>query len=153
MKHTFLWLLTLVGCSGMQVQSGRQAGIPGTSADPDVGGTGGIPRSPGSTPGASSSQLCRNQAIPRGWVAVDYLSSSNCPPLSPNGDPGPNAMLLTRHTEFPPETVITVCADQRVPTNWSREDYEAQEGSSGRCSRKPGDTRTSPTVMRIRRLR
>ena len=153
MKLTFLWLLALGGCSGMQALSGRQIGIPGTSADPDVGGAGGIPRTPGNTPGASSSQLCRNQSIPRGWVAVDYLASSNCPPLSPSGDPGPNAMLLTRHSEFPVETVITVCADQRVPTNWTRENDEAQEGTSGRCSRKPGDTRTGPTVMRIRRLR
>ena len=153
MKLTLLCLLALAGCSGMQVQPGRQTGIPGTSADPDVGGSGGIPRSPGSSPGASSSQLCRNQAIPRGWVAVEYLPSSNCPPLSPSGDSGPNAMLLTRHTEFPPETVITVCADQRVPTNWSKEDSEAQEGASGRCPRKPNDTRTGPTVMRIRRLR
>ena len=148
MKLSFLWLLALAGCSNMQIQ-----GIPGTRVDPDLGGSGGIPRSPGTAPGASSSQICRNQTIPREWVAVDYVSSASCPPVSGGKESGPNSMLLTRYSLMPPETILTVCSDQRIPRDWSREPSETTGTDSGRCPRMPGDTRTGPTVMQIRRLR
>lgn len=153
MKLTLACILALAGCSGMQVQPGQQTGIPGTSADPALGGAGGIPRSPGSSPGGGSSLICRNQAIPREWVAVDYVSSPSCPPVSGGKESGPNSMLLTRYSVLPPETLLTVCADQRMPKDWVREPLESAEAESGRCPRLPGDTRTSPTVTRIRRIR
>jgi hypothetical protein len=157
MKLALAGMLALVvvagGCSGMQVQPGRQSGVPGTGADPGVGGSGGNPRSPGGTPGSGSATICRIQSIPRGWVAVDYVPSPNCPPLSGAKESGPNSALLTRYALLPPETILTVCADQRMPTDWSREPTEPADAASGRCPRRPDDTRTGPTVVRIRRVR
>jgi hypothetical protein len=153
MKRSLIPLMLLAGCSGMQVAPGRQAGIPGTGTDPDLSGGGTLPRNPGNSPGAGSAQICRNQTIPREWIAIDYVSSPTCPPASGGKESGPNSMLLTRYSLLPPESILTVCADQRMPRDWSREPSESADADSSRCPRLPGDTRTGPTVVRIRRIR
>jgi len=151
MKRALMCVL-VVGCSGMQVQPGQQSGIPGSGADPEMGGSGGMPRSPARSPGAGSTQLCRNQTIPREWIAVDYVSSPDCPAVSGGRDLGPNSMLLTRYSLLLPESILTVCSDQRIPGNWLREAPDPADVASERCPRLPGDTRTGPTIVRIRKV-
>lgn len=112
-----------------------------------------MPRSPGRSPGTGSTQICRNQTIPRDWIAVDYVASPSCPPASGGTELGPNSMLLTRYALLPPESILTVCADQRIPKNWEREASDPADAASGQCPRLPGDTGNGPTIVRIRRLR
>lgn len=112
-----------------------------------------MPRGPDRSPGTGSTQICRNQKIPRDWIAVDYVSSPSCPPASGGREPSPNSMLLTRSALLQPESILTVGADQRIPKDWVREASEPADAASAQCPRLPGDTRTGPTIVRIRRLR
>jgi hypothetical protein len=152
MKHTLVCVL-VVCCSCMQVQSGQRAGIPGAGVDPEMGGSSGMPRSPSRSPGTGSTQICRNQTMPRDWIAVDYVASPSCPAVSGGAELGPNSMLLTRYALLPAGSVLTVCADQRIPTHWEREASDPADAASGQCPRLPGDTRSGPTTLRIRRVR
>ena len=88
--------------------------------------------------------------MPRGWIAVDYVSSSGgC--RNRMRDAGPNTAIIVRYATLPLETILIVCSDQHMPYDWAREPEEATDASSTQCPRKPGDTRTGPTVVRIRR--
>lgn len=146
-------LLAAAGCSGMQVgQPGRVSGIPGTGAYPGPDGNGNTPRGKSDSPMGGSKMICRDSPAPRGWIALDYVAAGTCAPMS-RTEPGPNAALITYYAGMVPETILLVCADQSVPRNWVRVTPEASDASSSRCPRRPGDTATSSTVMRIQRNR
>ena len=61
-------------------------------------------------------------------------------------------MVLQRLAPLPEGTVLTICTGQIVPVNWRRESDEGSV-SGAQCPRNPGDTRTGPTTMQIRRMR
>jgi hypothetical protein len=143
----------LAACFGAQIRPGQFTGLPGADPMPSPGVTGNTPRGMSDAPTRSSNQICRNAPIPRGWVAVDYVPAPGvCAPYSET-ETGPNAALISWIARLPEQTVLLVCADQHLPRDWARTDLEAGDESSGRCPRKPGDTGTKPTVMRIQKMR
>lgn len=145
-------LLTLVllvtGCANVPYQT-PTGQIPGTS-NPGTQRGGAIPNVRGSTGPAPSREICRSSALPRGWIAVDYIVSSAC--RNSLHDSGANTALIVNYAAMEPETILTVCSDQHLPGGWERLPAEDTEASSSQCPRRPGDTRTGPTVVRIRRL-
>lgn len=158
MRKAFLFLavMGLGACSGMALRSGRPAEpipgpmtgrIPGTiDGDEETGPVN------STLPSSSGRQtLCRSTPYPRGWVAVDYVAGgSTC---GPTGQEPYTAVVLQRLAPLPEGTVLTICTGQNVPINWQRETDQEGSVSSGQCPRNPGDTRTGPTVMQIRRIR
>jgi len=152
----FLAMMGLGACSGMAVRSGRPSEpipgpmtgrIPGT-IDND-GETGPMNSTLPSSAGRQT--LCRSTPYPRGWVAVDYVEGgSTC---GSSAQEPYTAVVLQRLSPLPEGTVLTICTGQTVPINWQRETEEGLGVSSGQCPRNPGDTRTGPTIMQIRRIR
>ena len=151
----FVAMMGLGACSGMAMRSGRPAEpIPGplTGRIPGPIDTEGETGPMNNTiPSSSGRQtLCRSTPYPRGWVAVDYVEgTSTCG--SSQQDPY-TAVVLQRLAPLPEGTVLTICTGQSVPINWQRESDEGS-GSTGQCPRNPGDTRSGPTTMQIRRIR
>jgi hypothetical protein len=148
-------MMGLGACTGMAVRSGRPSEpIPG----PMTGRIPGTIDSDGETgpmnstlPSSSGRQtLCRSTPYPRGWVAVDYVEGgSTCG--SSAREPYA-AVVLQRLAPLPQGTVLTICSGQTVPINWQREAEQEGVVSTGQCPRNPGDTRTGPTIMQIRRI-
>lgn len=98
---------------------------------------------------AAARRQCRTAAVPRGWIAVAYESTtSECPgrPASPADSAGAVAVLV-RYDGAPVGTRLDVCVDQPIPSGWSRARDEAP-GDPGAC---PGAARNGDTVQRIRR--
>lgn len=119
-------LLTIVlVCSGCSVALSPRVETGGHGGDPsrEVGGT--LPAYPGPStrPGGSESpmrQICRNGAMPRGWIAVRYAAGDSCP--SPvTDDESFNLAVIHRYSDAPLGTTMTVCADQSLPSGWTRE--------------------------------
>ena len=120
--------------------------------------------SPGAVPGpgsgvgdAGTRVVCRGTAPPRGWIAVDYVPA---PEQCPRGagtfsaDSTANAAVLTRYAGHAVGTVLTVCADQRTPTDWGLVAAGDDAGTANAGTRCPGAGREgAPTTKRIRRLR
>lgn len=155
MKPTIRLLAAVVavvaGCSAARY-GGGPGQIPGTSDSPGFDGGSTIPNPRGTATQSGSNQICRNASMPHGWIAVDYVSSPGaCPPLNGRREAGANAALIVRYGTLPPETVLVVCRDQHIPQNWMREPDEPADASSTQCPRRPGDTRTGSTILRIRR--
>jgi hypothetical protein len=142
----------VAGCSGFAARSGRPSEpipgpmtgrIPGTiDSDGDTG-----PMNNTLPSGSGRQTLCRSTPYPRGWVAVDYVEGgSTC---GSSAQEPYTAVVLQRLAPLPEGTVLRICTGQIVPSNWQRE--SEQEGLG--CPRNPGDTRTGPTTMQIRRIR
>ena len=152
----FLAMVGLGACSGMAMRSGRPSEPIAGPLTGRVPGTIGTDEETGpvnsTLPSSSGHQtLCRSTPYPRGWVAVDYVEGgSTCG--SSAGEPY-TAVVLQRLAPLPEGTVLTICAGQSVPINWRRETEQEGLVSSRQCPRNPGDTRTGPTVMQIRRMR
>ena len=145
-------LLVAVSANCSSLHYGGPGQIPGTPDTPGFDGGTAIPSARGGATQAGSSQICRSSPMPRGWIAVDYLSApASCAPLGGKANPGPNAALIVRYSTLPPETALIVCADQHMPYDWVREPEEPTDASSAQCPRKPGDTRTGSTIVRLRR--
>jgi hypothetical protein len=151
------WLLFAVaagstGCSATTYTFGGGPGrIPGTSDSPGFDGRAPVPSTRSSATQATSRQICRNTSIPHGWIAVDYVSSPSCSPLGGTGELGANSALIVQYGTLPVDTILQACADQHLPQNWMREPEEPSDVASTQCPRRPGDTRTGATIVRIRR--
>jgi hypothetical protein len=140
-------LILTASCSNLPYSTPGQ--IPGT-ANPGTQPGSTIPNVRGTTAQADSREICRGSTMPRGWIAVDYVSSSaTC--RTGMRDNGANTAIIVHYPTLAPETILVVCADQHVPYKWAREPEEEADASSGQCPRRPGDTRTGPPIMRIRR--
>ena len=150
----FITMMGLGACSGFAARSGRPSEpipgpmtgrIPGTIGDGETGPVN------STLPNTGSRQtLCRSTPYPRGWVAVDYVEGgSTCG--SSAREPYA-AVVLQRLAPLPEGTVLTICTGQIVPINWQRESEEGSV-SGAQCPRTPGDTRTGPTTLQIRRIR
>jgi len=123
--------------------------IPGTSAPGSNPGST-IPNARGKASQSASREICRGAPLPRGWIAVDYVTSSGGCRESMR-DTEANTAIIVHYATLPPETILVVCADQHLPPSWMREPEEPGDASSGQCPRRSGDTRTGPTILRIRR--
>jgi hypothetical protein len=141
-------VMLAAGCANIpySTPAGR---IPGTSAPgSDPGST--IPNVRGKAAQYGSREICRDSPFPRGWIAVDYVSSSGgC--RNSMRDAEANTAIIVRYATLPPESILVICSDQHVPPSWMREPDEPADASSTQCPRRPGDTRTGSTILRIRR--
>lgn len=141
--------LVLLAASCANVPYNTTGQIPGTSSPgTEPGST--IPNVRGKATQSASREICRGSALPRGWIVVDYVSSSGgC--RNSMRDAGANTAIIVRHQTLPPESILVVCSDQHLPYRWARMPEEDGDVSSTQCPRRPGDTRTGPTIIRIRR--
>lgn len=105
MKAT-IWLLSALvthttSCASLPYDTGGQ--IPGTSnPGSEPGST--IPNVRGKATQSASREICRGSAMPRGWVAVDYVSSSGgC--RNRMRDAGANTAIIVRYATLPLETI------------------------------------------------
>ncbi len=98
--------------------------------------------------GGISKIVCRSSGIPSGYVAIDYLTSRDCPALL---DRPLNAMLVEDISFRPLGTVMRICLGQRQPADWDPTYNPVAETSQ--CPRDGTDVSTSPTVMEIVRRR
>jgi hypothetical protein len=92
--------------------------------------------------------ICRSSGIPSEYVAIDYLTSRDCPALQ---DRPLNAMLVEGISFRPVGTVMRICLGQRQPADWDPTYDPVAETSQ--CPRDGTDVSTSPTVMEIVRRR
>ena len=131
---------------------------PGTSPS-DLGGwpadpprtptVGGLPGPATGTRNAAERRVCRTSAVPRGWIAVAYVSGDGQCPARRGADSEATAAVLMRYADLSLGTVLEVCADQPLPEGWlvARE----QVSDADRC---PGAVRDDgPTTKRIERRR
>jgi hypothetical protein len=151
MKAAMLLVPTLVmlaaGCANVPYNTPGQ--IPGTSSPGSEPGST-IPNVRGKAAQSGSKEICRGSALPRGWIAVDYVSSSGgC--RSSMRDADANTAIIVRYETLPPESILIVCSDQHLPYEWARLPEEETDASSTQCPRRAGDTRKGPTIVRIRR--
>ena len=140
-------LLLVAGCASVPYSTAGQ--IPGTSV-PGVEPGGTIPNARGKASPAASREICRGSAMPRGWIAVDYVHTSlQC--RTGRRDNSANTAIIVRYTTLPAHSILTVCADQHLPSTWTREPEQDTDASSVQCPRMPDDTGTRPPIIRIRR--
>ena len=90
--------------------------------------------------------------MPRGWIAGDYIAApGSCPSSNGKSDTSAYAAVIVRYSTLPPGAILTVCADQHMPYDWTREPEQETDAGSTQCPRMAGDTRTGPNIVRIRR--
>jgi hypothetical protein len=95
-------------------------------------------------------QVCRAQARPSGYIAISYtIEGDRCPANSDPANPY-NGAVIERHSDRPVGSLMTMCADQGVPSGWTRD-----HGSRNRPVSCPGARvrEDAPTAVVIRRMR
>lgn len=153
---------TTVQLSGVRGTVGREpaapvrpgaspARAPGTPADPEWPTTppGDLPGPASGTRYADERRVCRTTSVPRGWIAVAYVSVPGQCPARDGADSLATSSVLARHAGRPRGALLDVCADQPTPSGWERVRDEVE--GADRC---PGAAPAgSPTTRRIRRYR
>ena len=86
---------------------------------------------------------CRGRSVPGGWVITAYEVARDCPGYTAGQH---NAAILELLTPYRYGDIITVCADQRVPSGW---EYDA--AAPGECTG-AAVSEGDPTGMRIRKV-
>ena len=133
---------------------------PGQAAPPGVTGAGRTPAGGERTRSTRGAQrmdeqlICRTGGVPRGWIAVAYVSAPDQCPTRTGADSvattTATAALITSYADRPTGAMLDVCADQPIPPGWQTLSHESVEDAS-RC---PGASRDGrPTAKRIRRVR
>lgn len=98
---------------------------------------------------AEARRVCRSDARPAGWIAIAYVGDEGACRTRAPGDSMPMAAILTRYEVLAPETVLEVCADERIPRGWTWARTPSADASDS-C---PGAEREGgSTTRRIRRL-
>lgn len=92
-------------------------------------------------------QVCRGSR-PSGWIAVRYVADEDCA-SSANEENPYSAAVIRKYRGLPLGSMLTVCADQGVPSGWVRENADA---SAGHCPGARVDE-GAPTVYVMRRVR
>ena len=152
----------LVGCTSVRAHGtdpspttrrggiGIPTGIPTrTAPDPAVAPTGGtrgdLPSTTEHPTASESRRICRSGSWPRGWIAVAYEAASGdeCPKGGKSAYP---VAVLVRYASQPRDATLDVCADQRIPQNWTA---EAESTDVGQCPGAERDGRSA--TKRIRR--
>ena len=141
-------LFAVAACSGVSLRVPSSAG---TSADgyrgPRAGTAVARSGSPSSVDGVR--RVCRGSR-PSGWLAIDYVSDSIACPAQANREAFGTALII-RYDDVNVGELLAVCADQTVPTNWTRDRFDPDDP---RCPRRTSEKEsTVPTVMLIRRVR
>jgi hypothetical protein len=117
-----------------------------TARTPDIGT---MPDLAGGSRYPGSRQVCRASAVPRGWIAVAYVSSAGQCPARSGADSTATAAVLMRYADEALGMELDVCADQVIPRGWALAREEANDANQ--C---PGAARDDkPTTKRIRRIR
>jgi hypothetical protein len=88
--------------------------------------------------------VCRH-AIPRGSLAIDYVSSKECFKSS-DSTRVYNAALVVDLAGIPAGMPVLVCADQMIPHGWLRSDTNEEVSQ---CPREASDKKKGPTVIEI----
>jgi hypothetical protein len=140
-------LFAAAACSNVGIRVPSSAG---TAADGYRGPRAGTAVARSGTPRSIDEvrRVCRGSR-PSGWLAIDYVSDTiACP--SPTNREAFGTALIVRYEGVNVGEMLSVCADQTVPTNWIRDSYDPDDP---RCPRRASNQgSTAPTVMLIRRV-
>jgi len=99
---------------------------------------------------ADERRVCRGGSRPRGWIAVAYVPGNGECPAHAGGDSVYTAAILARYADRPRDTILDVCADERLPSGWVVEQAGVSD-VNGSC---PGASRNGGSeTRRIRRAR
>jgi hypothetical protein len=99
---------------------------------------------------ADQRRVCRSGSRPTGWIAVAYVPGNGECPAHAGGDSVSTAAILARYGDRPRDTILDVCADERLPSGWVVEDAGVSD-VNGSC---PGASRNGGSeTRRIRRAR
>jgi hypothetical protein len=143
--------VVLAGC-GMVVRPrlGSETGRPpvGSPGEPDLGpvlapDVGGREQEEGLI-----RQICRNQSVPHGWLIIKYAQGDDRCPAPADRDNPFTVAIIERYEDKPLESIMTVCADQKLPTDWIRMNQVSGHECPG--ARVPAN---APSVYVIRRVR
>jgi len=151
MRITYIGILgfvVLAACSAVRLRgSTGGSSTPGELSDPIQ-----RPRSQpavvrsGSPAGSEVRRVCRG-STPGGWIAIDYVADTlSCPP-SARRDLQHSTALIVSYRDLQVGEELSVCADARIPRNWSRVRLVPEDS---RCA---GASKDQPTVVVIRRHR
>jgi len=141
------WLAAVSTACGITVR-------PHASIPPDiVAPSGGIdpdasspPRADSPAGGTGVQRVCRANALPGDWVAIDYVPLEQCP--NAGGEQYTGA-LVVRHTAYNRGAELLICADQQVPRQWRRRARVDDPGLELLCR---SSTRPAPVSDRIIRI-
>lgn len=152
-----LAILVLPGCGmSLEPRVGAGGSDPARSPVPTPGRAFPLPGTfplPGATPDPAGAgvlrRICRTSSVPRGWIAIRYVADADECPTSPDAENRYTAAVIQRYSGEPIGAVLTVCADQRIPSGWVRDrDPESTDGCLGARVRDG-----APTTRVIRRVR
>jgi hypothetical protein len=142
--------LMLSGC-GVQV-------TPRGPRNPVVpGGDGTQPRGPGrQLPGsgdlrgnrqveAVQRRVCRGAAVPGGYVAVDYVNSTECGTVGDSAHVY-NAIVVTDLVNRSRVTTIVICTGQKIPSGWER---LGNDEVTSQCRRSSTDQPSAENTIQI----
>lgn len=121
----------------------------GAFPQPDRG-SGGVVPAPPERPRAGAGltrQICRG-SMPRGWIAVRYVTDADCPTPPDEGNPYSSA-IIRKYSELPLGARLVVCADQGLPSGWVREPADASHSACTGAKVREG----AATVYVMRRVR
>jgi len=144
-------LVLLAGCGAtIRPRLGSGEGQPpiGSPAEPDLG--------PVLSPGAGGRQqeaalvrqICRNQPVPSGWLIINYAAGDERCPAPADRDNPFTVAIIERYEDKPIDTVMIVCADQKIPVDWMRVNQVTGHECVGARVRDE-----APSVYVIRRVR
>jgi len=141
-------LLFAVGCVSLQ----PHLGTGGSAPQPDHGGIGPTP-TPTAMPGPAGrpviDQICRSHPRPSGYIAIAYTVAGERCPRNTDPENEYNGAVIERHAARPVGSIMIVCADQGLPSGWTRE--HSRKPATGCTGARVRDGR--PTAVTIRRVR
>lgn len=97
---------------------------------------------------ARTQYVCRSAQLSTAWVILDYVESPECPGM---GGERYNGAVVVRHSAYPRDSELVVCADQRVPRGWDRVSSGDDPDHPSLCRSTRNPRPLSERVMRIRR--
>jgi hypothetical protein len=112
--------LALAGCSSWSATPRASAsarpettpvGLPAVSTRP------GVSSAAPSAGSVETKTICRSAGLPRGFATIDYTRSSDCTPGSDSTSF--NARVVTDLTKRAVGSVVVVCRDQTIPSDWT----------------------------------
>lgn len=127
---TALTVLTLTACGVSSFRVRGPADPPPDQPLPGPDAVGSPDHGVMDTPLAEMRQACRTDAVPRGWIAINYLRLGDRCPKREGGN-GYNGVLLQYHENRARGTTMVVCADQSTPNGWIRAGVPENEVCEG----------------------
>lgn len=143
--------MALVGCSGWSATPRASAsarpettalGLPANSPRP------GVSNAAPSTGSVETRTICRSAGLPRGYATVDYTRSSDCTPASDSTSF--NARLITDLTKRVVGSVVVVCRDQTIPSDWTISNADPDTRQCTGTGRLAKDGKPAVEITKIR---